>query len=72
VIESGPRTALVRRAYGLRRGAIERQDGVVTRRCRRARLSVPGGTVFNVDGEVLSAGPVDLGVRARAFSLVAE
>jgi hypothetical protein len=37
---------------------------------RRARLSVPGGTAFNVDGEVLSAGPVDLGVRARAFSLV--
>jgi diacylglycerol kinase (ATP) len=70
VIESGSRTTLIRRAYGLRRGAIERQDGVVTRRCRRARLTVPGGTAFNVDGEVLSAGPVDLGVRAGAFSLV--
>jgi diacylglycerol kinase (ATP) len=70
VIESGPRTTLVRRAYGLRRGAIERQDGVVTRRCQRARLTVPGGTAFNVDGEVLSAGPVDFGVRPGAFSLV--
>jgi diacylglycerol kinase (ATP) len=70
VIESGPRTALVRRAYGLRRGAVERQEAVVTRRCRRARLTVAAGTAFNVDGEVLSAGPVDLGVRPRAFRLV--
>jgi diacylglycerol kinase (ATP) len=70
VIESGARAALVRRAYGLRRGSIERQKGVITRRCHQARLSVPGGTAFNVDGELLTAGPVDLGVRPRAFDLV--
>jgi diacylglycerol kinase (ATP) len=70
VIESGVRAALVRRAYGLRRGSIERQKGVITRRCHQARLSVPGGTAFNVDGELLTAGPVDLGVRPRAFDLV--
>jgi diacylglycerol kinase (ATP) len=70
VIESGPRTALVRRAYGLRRGSIEGQEGVITMRCNRARLSVPGGTAFNVDGEVVTAGPVDIGARSRAFDLI--
>ena len=70
VIEAGPRLGLLRRAFGLRRGTIAAQAGVITRRCRRARLTVAPATSFNVDGEVLRAGPVDLAVDPGAFSLV--
>ena len=70
VIEAGPRVKLIRRAFGLRRGTIGAQRGVITRRCRSARLDVAPATDLNADGELLSAGPVDLEVEPRAFELV--
>lgn len=60
VLEAGPRLALVRRAWGLRRGGITEQDPVRHVRGRLIDVEVPPGTRFNVDGEVR-----DLGSPAR-------
>jgi diacylglycerol kinase family enzyme len=52
VVEAGPRVALVRRAWGMRTGRLEDQQGVVHVRGDRLDLEVPPGTAFNVDGEL--------------------
>jgi diacylglycerol kinase family enzyme len=57
VLEAGPRLALVRRAWGMRRGGLVEQPGVVYGRGRV--VEVAGGEIgaFNVDGEVCALRP---------------
>ena len=70
-IEAGSRLALALRAWGLRRGSLESQRGVRSRRGRRIDLDVPAGTGFNVDGEVVAGGLEQLPRGRRApFELV--
>jgi diacylglycerol kinase family enzyme len=70
VIEAGPRLQLLRRAYGMRRGTVGRQQGVTTARCKTAEIDVADGTPFNVDGELIESGPTSFSVQAAAFELV--
>jgi diacylglycerol kinase (ATP) len=56
-IAAGPRLRLARHAYGLRRGRVSGQPGVVHGRGRVVDLTVPRGERLNVDGELLPAGP---------------
>jgi diacylglycerol kinase (ATP) len=64
VVPDGPRLSLIRRAAGMRRGTLADQRGVVHHRREALRLRVPERTPFNVDGEVVHAGPeVELSVR---------
>jgi diacylglycerol kinase family enzyme len=71
VVPSGSRAALLWRAYGLRRGTIGEQGGVIAGFCRDAELDLPPGTQLNVDGEVVESGPASLRVEPAAFELVA-
>jgi|1186.fasta_scaffold145333_2 diacylglycerol kinase (ATP) len=57
VLEAGPRLALVRRAWGMRRGGLAAQRGVHYARGRTVELELPPGTSFNVDGEVCTLAP---------------
>ncbi|WP_217912745.1 diacylglycerol/lipid kinase family protein [Miltoncostaea marina] len=57
VLAAGGRLRLVRHAYGLRRGRITEQPGVVGARARRVELGLPPGAELNVDGDVEDAGP---------------
>ncbi len=69
VVEAGSRAALARRAYGLQRGTITRQDGV--RHRRAARVGFEGSADFNVDGEIVStASSTSFTIERAAFSLV--
>lgn len=69
-VPAGPRLALLRRASGLRRGTIGAQAGVASARCGIAALDLAPGTELNVDGELVEAGPVSVGVEPSAFELV--
>lgn len=69
-VEAGSRARLALRALGLRTGTLESQRGVGSWRCRRIELDVPPGTPFNVDGEVVEAGPATFTVEAGALELV--
>jgi diacylglycerol kinase family enzyme len=55
VLRAGPRAELVRRAWGMRRGGLADQRGVLHRRGRV--IEVDGPPTFNVDGEVLRLAP---------------
>ncbi len=70
VFEAGSRATLALRAYGLRRGTVETQRGVHTCRAQTVELEVADGTPFNVDGEVVSAGPVRFEARRGVTELV--
>lgn len=52
VVPAGSRTALVRRAYGMRRGRLTSQRDVGHHRGRVVELALPAGTPFNIDGDV--------------------
>jgi diacylglycerol kinase (ATP) len=69
-VPAGPRLALVRRAWGMKRGRLVQQDDVV--HARGARVEVRAGDVaFNVDGELCRCGsPAVFTVRERAVGLV--
>jgi diacylglycerol kinase family enzyme len=68
---SGGRAALPRIALAMRRGTVAQLAGVAHARGRAVELDVPGGTAFNVDGEVVRAGPrVRFDVARAAFALV--
>ena len=69
-VEAGPRPGLVALAYRLRRGSLGDHQRARHARCRRAAVSVPGRTEFNVDGEVVESGPARFRAEADAFSLV--
>jgi diacylglycerol kinase (ATP) len=70
VVPAGARSALVRRAWGMKRGRLVEQDPVV--HVRGARIEVRnGGAPFNVDGEVCPCGsPALFTVRERAVQIV--
>ena len=70
VVPSGSRLALVRRAFGMRRGTLRRQEPVGDHLAREVTLEVPKRTRFNVDGEVERGGPAELTVEPAAFELV--
>lgn len=52
VITAGPRPGLVRRAFGLRRGTLHEQDGVVRVTGHDVEVTLPAGEAWNVDGEL--------------------
>lgn len=52
VITAGPRPGLVRRAFGLRRGTLHEQDGVVRVTGHELEIVLPPGEEWNVDGEL--------------------
>jgi diacylglycerol kinase family enzyme len=52
VITAGPRPGLVRRAFGLRRGTLHEQDGVVRVTGHDIEVVLPAGEEWNVDGEL--------------------
>jgi diacylglycerol kinase (ATP) len=69
-VEAGSRAGLALRAYGLRRGTLETQKGVRSCRGSSVELDVPANTSFNVDGEIVEAGPVGFSVEAAALDVV--
>ena len=69
-IEATSRMALARRGYGLRTGSVESQSGVATARGSEVSIEVGEGTAFNVDGELVEAGPSRFAVRPGAFEVV--
>jgi diacylglycerol kinase (ATP) len=82
VIEGGPRSALARRAYGLRQGGVEEQAGVHDSRGAKVTVECGPDEALNIDGEVCNAeavghdgserGAIEFGVRPRALELVIE
>lgn len=52
VITAGPRPGLVRRAFGLRRGTLHQQDGVVRITGHDLEVVLPPHEPWNVDGEL--------------------
>jgi diacylglycerol kinase (ATP) len=70
VIEAGSRVALMRRAYGLRLGRVERQPGVLTGAGARVDVETDGTTGFNIDGESVAATALSFTVERHAFEVV--
>jgi diacylglycerol kinase (ATP) len=70
VIEAGSRVALVVRAYGLRAGTVTSQRGVHSFTAATVELEVPPGTPYNIDGELVEAGPARFEVERRAVEVV--
>ena len=70
VIPAGSRLALVRRAFGMRRGTLRSQEPVGDHLAREVILDVPKRTRFNVDGDVERYGPAEFQVEPAAFDLV--
>jgi diacylglycerol kinase (ATP) len=69
-IAAGPRTRLVRHAYGLRAGRVQGQPGVHSVRCATAAIEVAPGTTFNVDGELVKAGSSSFRIEPGAVEVV--
>jgi YegS/Rv2252/BmrU family lipid kinase len=57
LVERRSRASLVLRAWGMRRGTLEEQDGVHHARAHRVEVEVPDGTEFNIDGEICQLRP---------------
>ena len=70
VIPAGSRVALVRRAFGMRRGTLRQQEPVGDHLAREVTLKVPKKTRFNVDGEIERYGAAELTVEPAAFDLI--
>ena len=71
ILPAGSRLGLVRRAWGMRRGTVCEQPGVIHERGTEILLELPVGTELNVDGEVIPAGrPERATLEPAAFSLV--
>jgi diacylglycerol kinase (ATP) len=69
-VAAGPRPGLVALAYRLRSGTLAGHRRARQRRCRGASVTVPEGTEWNVDGELLAAGASSFRGQADAFRLV--
>ncbi len=69
-IEAGPRPGLVSLAYRLRTGDVTGHPRAFHTSCLTAEVLVPDGTAFNVDGEVVEAGPARFTAEEGAFQLV--
>jgi YegS/Rv2252/BmrU family lipid kinase len=70
VLEAGPRAALIRRAWGMRRGNLTAQPGVHHARGRAIELELPPRTPFNVDGEVCEVAPARFCTRGERVRVV--
>lgn len=57
VVPAGRRAALLRRAYGMRRGRLTAQPDVGHHRGRVVELTLPDRTPFNVDGDLRECHP---------------
>ena len=57
IVDAGPRVALVKRAFAMRRGELVDDAAVTHVRGRVVELNLPYGTKFNVDGELLTPTP---------------
>jgi diacylglycerol kinase (ATP) len=71
VLEAGPRAALVRRAWGMRRGGLAGQQGVHHARAQAVELELPPRTPFNVDGEVCEVAPPRFCARGERVRVIA-
>jgi diacylglycerol kinase (ATP) len=69
-VEAGPRLGLVGLAYRLRSGGVTGHPRAFHASCLTAEVLVPEGTAFNVDGELVEAGPTRFSVEQGAFQLV--
>ena len=69
-VAAGPRPGLVALAYRLRSGRLADHRRARRRRCESAVVSVPDGTDWNVDGEIVPAGRSCFRGEAAAFRLV--
>ena len=72
VVPAGPRLALAARAVRMRRGDLADAPDVVHTRVDAITLHVPAGTPFNVDGELVEAGPVVEVTLDEDFRLVSR
>ena len=73
VLEARRRSELVRRAYGMRLGQVEEQDGVVHALGERVEVGTDGSGEllgFNVDGELVESAAAEFTVHPRAFEVV--
>jgi diacylglycerol kinase (ATP) len=70
VLEAGPRAALVRRAWGMRRGGLADQPGVHHARGTTIELELPPDTPFNVDGEVCGVTPARFCARGERVRVI--
>jgi diacylglycerol kinase (ATP) len=70
VLRAGARLRLVQHAWGLRGGRLTEQRGVYHARASVAEVEVPPGAHFNVDGELVEAGPSSFSVQPQAVSVV--
>lgn len=70
VVPAGPRAALVRRAYGMRRGRLTAQHDVEHLRGRVVEVDLPEGTPFNVDGDVRQCHPARFELLAQGVAVV--
>ncbi|HEY8466841.1 MAG TPA: diacylglycerol kinase family protein [Solirubrobacterales bacterium] len=71
VIEANGRAALVRHAWGLRRGTLAEQQGAAKRLCRTAELRFDGRRRFNVDGELVETESCSFSIEPGAVQVVA-
>ena len=69
-VAAGPRPGLAALAYRLRSGDLRRHRRARQRRCASVTVRVPGGTEWNVDGELVAAGSASFRGQAGAFRLV--
>ena len=70
VLAAGARAALVRRAWGMRRGGLAGQAGVHHARGRLVELELPSRTPFNVDGELCDVAPARFCTRGERVRVV--
>jgi diacylglycerol kinase (ATP) len=70
VLPAGSRLALARRAWGLRRGTVERQGPVVHGRGRVVETELPRDAELNVDGEIRESGLERATVERAAYALI--
>ena len=70
VLPAGSRLALARRAWGLRRGTVERQNPVEHLRGSLLEIELPRGAELNVDGEIRERGLERVTVEPSAYALV--
>ncbi len=71
VVPAGPRLALARRAFGMRRGTLNTQDAVPHARARSVQVEISDGErAFNVDGELVDAAALPVTVHPRRVDVV--
>jgi YegS/Rv2252/BmrU family lipid kinase len=71
LVPDGPRLGLPQRALGMRTGRLADQDGVTHVRADELEVTLPDGTPFNVDGEVVGGGGrTTFGAERDAFAVV--